>query len=264
MSSDANCEKLREIGAELALGVLPGRERADAVAHLDGCADCRESVRQLTLVGDRLIGLLPEAEPPLGFETRVARSLTQQATAPEGRRSAYGRGPALLGLRGRARRARVRLASVAAALAVAAGFAGWGIGNAVESVTASAPAAVESEPMLVGDMTSTALGGRAVGEVYAHPGSPGWIFVTVDASRHGSAYSGTVTCLLDRRDGTSVRVGDFAVRNGRGHWGATTALDATGVSGARLTSADGTVLARAHLQTARVLTRQAHLLIREV
>ncbi|MYU62149.1 zf-HC2 domain-containing protein, partial [Streptomyces sp. SID69] len=81
MSSDANCEKMREIGAELALGVLPGRERAEAVAHLDTCADCREFVRQLTLVGDRLIGLLPCQEPPLGFETRVARSLAQQAAA---------------------------------------------------------------------------------------------------------------------------------------------------------------------------------------
>ncbi|MGW2424877.1 zf-HC2 domain-containing protein, partial [Streptomyces sp. NPDC001709] len=64
MSSDANCDRLREIGAELALGVLPGRERAEAVAHLDRCADCREYVRQLTLVGDRLIGLLPGSEPP--------------------------------------------------------------------------------------------------------------------------------------------------------------------------------------------------------
>ncbi|MEU1168323.1 zf-HC2 domain-containing protein, partial [Streptomyces sp. NPDC005921] len=68
MSSDAHCEKLREVGAELALGVLPGRERAEAVAHLDGCADCREYVRQLTGIGDRLIGLLPDAEPPPGFE----------------------------------------------------------------------------------------------------------------------------------------------------------------------------------------------------
>ncbi|CAM5666310.1 hypothetical protein [Streptomyces canarius] len=84
MSSEANCEKLRQIGAELALGVLPGRERAEAVAHLDRCADCREYVRQLTLVGDRLAGLLPDREPPPGFETRVARGLAQPATAPGG------------------------------------------------------------------------------------------------------------------------------------------------------------------------------------
>ncbi|MFF8992055.1 hypothetical protein ACF09H_19320 [Streptomyces sp. NPDC014983] len=251
MSSDANCEKLREIGAELALGVLPGRERAEAVAHLDRCADCRELVRQLTLVGDRLIGLLPCQEPPLGFETRVARSLAQQAAA-DGRAPA--RASAFPVLRRRARRARVRRAAAAAGLAVVAGFAGWGIGTAVETVTASPPHAVESEPMLVGDMTSGTAGGPSIGEVYAHPGSPGWIFVTVDLAGHGTAYTGRVSCVLERSDGTTVRVGDFSVRDGRGHWGATAPVDPDSVSGARLTSADGTVLARARLQTGHVLT----------
>ncbi|MER6923493.1 hypothetical protein ABT314_31815 [Streptomyces spiralis] len=51
MPNDVMCDKLREIGAELALGVLPGRERAGAVAHLERCADCREHIRQLTQVG---------------------------------------------------------------------------------------------------------------------------------------------------------------------------------------------------------------------
>ncbi|MYR02710.1 MULTISPECIES: zf-HC2 domain-containing protein [unclassified Streptomyces] len=256
MSSDANCEKMREIGAELALGVLPGRERAEAVAHLDTCADCREFVRQLTLVGDRLIGLLPCQEPPLGFETRVARSLAQQAAA-DGRTAI--RAPAFPVLRGRARRARIRLGAAAAGLAVVAGFAGWGIGTAVETVTASPPHTMESEPMLVGDMTAdSAADGSPIGEVYAHPGSPGWIFVSVDLAGHGSAYSGRVSCVLERSDGTTVRVGDFTVRNGQGHWGAQAPVDADAVSGARLTSADGTVLARAHLQTGHVLTRETH------
>ncbi|MGW2460837.1 hypothetical protein ACWC2M_17685, partial [Streptomyces sp. NPDC001761] len=85
MSGDANCEKLRELGAELALGVLPGRERAEAVAHLDRCADCREYVRQLTLVGDRLAGLLPDREPPPGFAATTGSSLRrcyERACAP--------------------------------------------------------------------------------------------------------------------------------------------------------------------------------------
>jgi hypothetical protein len=253
MSSD--CEKLREIGAELALGVLPGRERAEAVAHLDRCADCRESVRQLTLVGDRLIGLLPDAEPPPGFETRVARSLAQQAaTAPEAQRLARGTAFGHSGLLARARRTRVRLASAAAALAVAAGLAGWGIGTGVEAVTASPPPAVSSEPMLVGDMTSAALGGRPVGEVYARPGNPGWVFMTLELSGHGGSYSGTVTCLLVRADGTTDRLGDFTVRNGHGYWGASIAFGPKSLSGARLTSADGSVLATARLQTGQVLT----------
>lgn len=257
MSSEANCEKLREIGPELALGVLPGRERAEAVAHLDRCADCREYIRQLTLVGDRLAGLLPDREPPPGFETRVARGLAQSTPAPGGQRPAGVFGRSRRGLRHGARRARVRVAAVGAACAVAVGFAGWAVGTAVEEVTASPPPAVESEPVLVGDMTPAGRGGQPVGEVYAHPGSPGWIFVSVGMTRPGTRYTGTVSCFLDRADGTSVRVGDFPVRDGHGSWGVVVPVDLTRYSGARLTSSDGTVLAIAQLRKGQVLAPEA-------
>ncbi|MGW2644527.1 hypothetical protein ACWC2T_06290 [Streptomyces sp. NPDC001393] len=253
MSSDATCDKLREIGAELALGVLPGRERAEAVAHLDRCADCREYVRQLTLVGDRLIGLLPDSEPPAGFETRVARRLAEQAAAPEA--AAHASGRASRDLRVRARRARLRLAAVATALTVAVGFAGWGIGTAVEEVVASTAPATESEPMLVGDMNS-ALGGGKIGEVYAHPGVPGWIFVSVDAAGPRGSYTGKVTCLLEHSDGTTVRVGDFPLTAGRGEWGVAAPGDLSTLSGARLTTPGGTVLATARLEMGHVVQPQ--------
>ncbi|MFK0152880.1 zf-HC2 domain-containing protein [Streptomyces sp. NPDC090493] len=247
MSGDAHCAKLREVGAELALGVLPGRERAEAVAHLDGCADCREYVRQLTGIGDRLIGLLPEGDPPPGFETRVARRLAEQVTGAEGTRPAH----AAQVRHGRVRRLRLRLAAVAATAAVAVGFAGWAIGSAVEgAVTASAPA-VESEPVLVGDMIPAG-GGQPVGEIYAHPGSPAWMFVSV--ALPGTSYDGRVTCLLARADGTTTRIGDFPLRDGRGNWGAAVPVDLTRYSAARLTSADGTVLATAQLQKGKVVT----------
>lgn len=74
MSEQANemtCAELANVAAELALGVLTGRERAEAVAHLDRCEDCREGVRQLMATGEGLLALLPEREPPVGFETRV-------------------------------------------------------------------------------------------------------------------------------------------------------------------------------------------------
>ena len=44
---DMSCDEFAEVAAELALGVLTGRERAMAIAHLDGCDACREHVRQL-------------------------------------------------------------------------------------------------------------------------------------------------------------------------------------------------------------------------
>ncbi|MFB0617975.1 hypothetical protein [Streptomyces sp. AGS-58] len=254
MSSDANCKKLREYGAELALGVLSGRERAEAFAHLDRCADCREYIEHLTLVGDGLIGLLPDREPPLGFETRVGRALIRDAAAQEPRPPARASGRLPTGWRGRGHRARLRLASIGAAAAVACGLAGWGISTAVQEVTASPPAASVSEPMLVGDLTSAADRGQPVGEVYAHPGTSGWLFVSVDLDGRGTRYSGRVTCLLEHADGTTVRVGDFAVRDGRGDWGAPAAVDTAAVSGARLTSSDGTVIATSRLQVGHVQT----------
>ncbi|POX49641.1 hypothetical protein C3489_24265 [Streptomyces sp. Ru71] len=252
MASDTTCDMLREYDAELALGILSGRQRAEAVGHLERCAGCREHVRQLTLVGDRLVGLLPDCEPPLGFETRLARRLPQEATAYEGRPSARGDPHRL---RGRVRRTRLRLLAVAAAFAVAFGFAGWAVGTTVDQGTATAPIATESEAVLVGDMTSAdvARGDQPVGEVYAHPGSPGWIFVSVDLGGRAGAYDGRVDCLLERSDGTAVRVGAFTLRDGRGYWGVAAHVDPTVLSGARLTSPDGTVLATAHLQTRHVV-----------
>src|SRR5215472_17263161 len=70
-ASEMTCAELADVAAELALGVLTGRERAEAVAHLDRCEGCREDVRQLMATGDGLLALLPEREPPVGFEMRV-------------------------------------------------------------------------------------------------------------------------------------------------------------------------------------------------
>jgi hypothetical protein len=73
--NDMTCPELADVAAELALGVLTGRERASAIAHLDTCEACREHVRQLMATGEELRELLPPAEPPAGFETRVLERL---------------------------------------------------------------------------------------------------------------------------------------------------------------------------------------------
>src|ERR1700722_10236174 len=73
------CAQLHDVAAELALGVLTGRERATAIAHLERCKACREEVRQLMAVGGLLPELLPPVEPPAGFETRVLQLLGASA-----------------------------------------------------------------------------------------------------------------------------------------------------------------------------------------
>ncbi|MET7921723.1 zf-HC2 domain-containing protein [Streptomyces avermitilis] len=253
MASDVTCEVLREVGAEMALGVLPGRERAVAVAHLDRCAACREYIEHMTLVGDGLIGLVPGSEPPLGFETRVARRLPQDVAAHEGDPRARASDLAHKAVRSRARRVRLRVASAAAAFALAFGFTGWAVGTAIESVTASSSPAVKTQtPLMEGQLTSGL--GQSVGDVYAHPGDPGkpgWIYMTVDLAAVGTPYSGKVVCLLERTDGTTIRVGTFTLSNGRGDWGAAAPVDPAALSGARLTTSDGTVLATGHFETGR-------------
>jgi hypothetical protein len=73
--NEMDCNGLAEVAPELALGVLTGRERAQAIMHLDGCDACRGYVRELAITEEELLGLLPGCEPPAGFKTRVMSRL---------------------------------------------------------------------------------------------------------------------------------------------------------------------------------------------
>ena len=66
-----DCDGLAEVAAELALGALTGRERAQAIMYLDVCGTCRERIRRLALTEEDLLGLLPGCGPSAGFETGV-------------------------------------------------------------------------------------------------------------------------------------------------------------------------------------------------
>ncbi|MFG2191485.1 anti-sigma factor family protein [Streptomyces sp. NPDC048639] len=233
------CEELRNgLGTELALGILPAQERGAAIAHLDRCPGCREHIEQLTLAADGLLGLLPGSEPPVGFEKRVLGRLEVP-----GKRQRLQR-----------RRHRLRLAAASAAIAAAFGFGGWAIGAA----TAGSPAPTASAPatqhgLLQADLTSD---GQRVGEIFAHPGSPGWVYMSVALDGYGtSGYgqsppTGKVTCQLVREDGTTTDVGTYTLKDGHGYWGGPAPVDADTVSGVRLVAEDGAVLATAHFDAA--------------
>jgi anti-sigma-K factor RskA len=77
------CEQLADVAPELALGVLTGRERADAYAHLDRCASCRALVSSLSGVTDELLrDFAPSVEPPPGFEARVLEAMRPATVTP--------------------------------------------------------------------------------------------------------------------------------------------------------------------------------------
>ena len=98
--------------AELALGVLTGRDRARDLAHVDSCPHCADELEQLARTADAVVRVAPEVEPPLGFEVRlfeqmgvdqVAADGASPARAVLGARDRGGRGASRLGRRAGAR-----------------------------------------------------------------------------------------------------------------------------------------------------------------
>jgi anti-sigma factor RsiW len=66
-----SCPDVEELAPELALGTLPGDQRAAVLAHLDRCPDCRRYLNKLSDTADSLLLLAPEVDPPAGFTRRV-------------------------------------------------------------------------------------------------------------------------------------------------------------------------------------------------
>ena len=248
---EMDCAGLAEVAAELALGVLPGRERAQAVAHLDQCEACREDVRQLMATSEGLLTLLPASEPPAGFETRVLDRLGLPAAAGKGDarvlRSRHVRTRRASGARGARSAPSTRRLIAAAAVAIAvlgAGAAGWRMGT----VTAGAPgsSAIAQAPLNSAPLLTS--GDKSVGWVFVYVGSKNeanqqWMYMSVDMK----SGSGMVTCQVVGMDGKVTTVGSFRLADGRGAWGAAASWGGGPVRSARLLAANGTVLATATL-----------------
>jgi hypothetical protein len=263
------CDELRSMAAEVALGILSGAERADALGHMEHCVGCRVLVEGLAQTGDALLLLAPEAEPPMGFESGVVARVAGPEGRPEsvagpGGRAAADDEPAPVGddgpvgddapvvelgahghprpessaRRARTLRWRVGLAAAAAATVLVGG-------------TAAAVTAVDHHgspgPAQVADQTALRSGhflagdGRPVGQVNAYSGNPSWVFMNVDAS----GANGTYTCELELTNGSTVPVGQFDVHDGVGEWAHTVGVDVNRVKAAKLVTPSGLTLATA-------------------
>jgi hypothetical protein len=276
--NDMTCGELADVAAELALGVLTGRERAMAIAHLDKCEACREHVRQLMATGEQLLELLPSAEPPAGFETRVLERLGLPAPAQAEAREEDNyprviaqrggnparRGPARNETRPRADRhrgdqyragppsapsagpggtrrpGRMRrlLAATAVGLAViVAGLGGWRIGAGTTPAASSAAGPLKSASL-------TSATHQEVGNVFVYLGTTQWVYMSVDMGS-GNDF---VTCEVVGENGQVTVIGSFHLAGGYGSWGSQDPGNLGTVTGARLVSANGTVLASATFQ----------------
>lgn len=214
--TELSCRQCRESAAELALGVLSGVERARALAHLDQCAGCRNAVSALTLTGDRLVELIPGAEPPAGFEDRVMAALVPSAP---GRRRWW-------------------VPAAAAVVAIALLGGGWTLGRTTRP---GAPLEASSTARTVVFAPLTA-GGQEVGQAFLYPGQPSWIYLSMDTD--SDAATGTVRCELIRQNGSAMPVGEFHLAKGYGGWGAPVP-DGGSFAAARVIDNTGAILATA-------------------
>src|ERR1700728_5121269 len=85
--------------AELALGVLTGRDRARVLSHVESCPRCAEELEILSRTADSVVRAAPEMEPPLGFEVRLFERMGLTDVAPRRRRLRPSRwAPAVVGV----------------------------------------------------------------------------------------------------------------------------------------------------------------------
>jgi hypothetical protein len=222
---ELSCQQFRDLAAELALNVLPARERALAMRHLDGCARCSEILSAFTEVADGLVGSLPEAEPPIGFENRVIASLTPASL----------RRPRPL-----PRTARARTASLLGAVAlVGAVLVGVGLpSNGTDSgvidqshADGSGERTVQYAPLVREN--------QQVGQAYLYQGDPPWIYLSLATPSAPDA--GTVDCEVIHDDGTITRVGSATLDHGKATWGGPAPAPPDGLAGARVVHAGHTL-----------------------
>jgi hypothetical protein len=218
--AELSCGRFHEQAAELALGVLPGRDRAEALAHLNECPECVEHLRSLTEIGDGLLELAPGVEPPVGFEDRVMHRLG--FAKRRSRRTGW-----------------PRIALAAAVAAVVFGLGGWAVGSQTQSSPPSSAPATAQPVLRVASLVGPTH--QRVGEAFAYvlPGHPPWLYMAVNTG----GVSGPVSCDLQRADGQLVPVGSFWLTAGYGSWGVAIPFDPSAVVGARLVSDHGVVLA---------------------
>jgi hypothetical protein len=215
-----SCEHFGDDLAELALGILSGRDRVAVLEHVESCERCSAELERLSLVADGLLGLAPEVEPPVGFELRLAERL-QSPASPR-------------------RTLPRRRAGILAIAAVVLAVLGFGLGAVV-----GPPGMNVRSPSAEANLTSASLSahGHVLGEVMVSSGTPAWMFMTVDAG----AWSNKVICEVTLAGGKVVTIGVFKLSNGYGAWGAPLPAAAHDVRSARLVSPDGSVLASAQL-----------------
>ena len=218
--SASTCAEVRELAPELALGIVGGPERAEALEHTSECGPCRAFVGELAEAADALPLLAAEAEPPPEFEERVLAALK----AP------------------RRRNRRLVTAAVAVAAAAAAIVSIVGV-RVAESIQGSS--SVESAASHVSSAQMTGANGINVGNVFVSNGTPSAVMVNVNYWVPSGNYR-----IEFRTGSTDKYLGDVTIHDGHGWWGGVANLPNAGSGSIVLVDAAGGVTCEARFAPA--------------
>lgn len=217
MSTKPDCEEVRGLAAELALGIASGDERAGALTHLASCPSCRAVVQEMADASDELLLVAPALEPPVGFESRMIDRY----------RASRRRAPRVVAL----------LAAAAVLLAAGAGGTYLALRGDLEfahhyhQVFAEAKGEYfASRPLYSGE--------KSLGQVFAYQGSPSWLFLVLDGAAEGRRYA----VKLVTKGGREIRLGSFTPTQGNTSWGRALPVELRSVWTVRLVPQQGNTL----------------------
>jgi hypothetical protein len=212
----SDCAGFRAVAAELGLGILTGRERGEALGHIESCTDCRRHLDDLTDAADMLVFVAPRVDPPSGFARRTLARLDP-------------------GARLRTRRFTRALIAVAAVLILAAGVAITTTLRHQDAHRGATPFPRHNESGIHVAQFVPAAGQQVNGQVVSHAGKQPWIFLIV----HDTDPNETYSCELDLANDTHLTVGTFQLQHGTASWGRLLDPLDTPITAARLRKSNG-------------------------
>jgi predicted anti-sigma-YlaC factor YlaD len=216
VNAETQCDEIRALTSELALGIADGEDRARVLEHVRDCAECREELERFSVLADELLVLAPEHEPPIGFELR-----TLDALQPPARRRRSWRWPALV----------VASAALAAFLSV-----GGVLVATRDERHLAAQYRATLEQAHGSSFTAVPLrnaAGAAAGTLFVYRGSPSWIFGTLPSASASDVTRAQIVTRDDRR----VPLSAFHLTSWS--WGGALPVNAASVAAVHLLDARG-------------------------
>ena len=222
MSHELSCEQVRELAAELAIGIADGQDRDAALRHAATCSSCRDNIAELSRVVDDVLLLAPAHEPSPGFQARALSRIVGQRTPWVRRVWRLPRIPRI------SRLPRLPIMAAAASIVLAAVLASamTFLATANDRRVADSYRAVLAQgngAFFTAAPVRSSTG--TVGTLYGYQGSPSWLFATVHLPPGTSPKRFQV--VLTTRAGGQLSLGSAVLGGSQNTWGTGLPVDLT-------------------------------------